>query len=94
MKFAILILFLLLVGMDCAHSPMNPRQQTNYEFYCERVRLNKEIQQKLQVKGYYKGKIDGVLGNQTISAIRKLQKDRGIKSTGRLDSLTRQALNN
>jgi peptidoglycan hydrolase-like protein with peptidoglycan-binding domain len=54
--------------------------------------LIREAQQELKDAGFYKGSIDGVLGQQTTEAIRDYQKSRGLPETGRLDEPTQELL--
>ncbi|MBN1575892.1 MAG: peptidoglycan-binding protein [Chitinispirillaceae bacterium] len=87
------ILLITLSILLCNRYEAAHRVQTNYDYYLALVQKNKEIQKKLRSKGYYKGKIDGVLGRRTVIAIKRLQKDRGIEETGILDKKTERALN-
>jgi hypothetical protein len=41
-----------------------------------------ELQRRLRKAGYDTGDIDGVLGRQTIAAVRDYQKDRGLAADG------------
>ena len=41
-----------------------------------------DIQRYLAYKGYYKGEIDGIKGNATGTAYKKLEKNLGLKQTG------------
>ncbi len=50
-----------------------------------------KIQKSLQTRGYYKGKIDGVIGAQTKAALIKFQKDNGLP-IGSLDLQTQKVL--
>ena len=52
----------------------------------------KTVQQALKDKGYYSGSVDGVIGSQTRTAVRKLQKDCDLPVTGRLDDETLEKL--
>jgi peptidoglycan hydrolase-like protein with peptidoglycan-binding domain len=52
-----------------------------------------EIQQILKDAELEPGPVDGVMGAQTRSAIRKFQKEKGLKQTGKIDSVTYLALN-
>lgn len=52
----------------------------------------KQLQQKLNQLGYSVGSIDGVFGNKTETAVKKFQKDRGLKVDGIVGSKTGQAL--
>ncbi len=49
-------------------------------------------QERLARKGYYRGKIDGVLGPATRRAIERYQSDRGLRVTGSLTAETLQSL--
>lgn len=44
------------------------------------------VQQELARAGYYQGAIDGVIGNQTRSAIRAYERRNGLRMDGRIDS--------
>jgi peptidoglycan hydrolase-like protein with peptidoglycan-binding domain len=48
----------------------------------------KKLQETLRDKGYYSGKVDGVLGSQTRAGIRQYQKSENLPVTGRLDGQT------
>lgn len=50
------------------------------------------LQLALQSLGYECKSIDGILGKNTRSQLRKFQKNRGLKNTGEFDSATREAL--
>jgi peptidoglycan hydrolase-like protein with peptidoglycan-binding domain len=52
-----------------------------------------EIQNALKEDGFDPGPIDGVMGAQTRAAIKGLQKAKGLKATGKIDSKTQLALN-
>jgi peptidoglycan hydrolase-like protein with peptidoglycan-binding domain len=52
----------------------------------------KKAQQELQSKGYYHGQIDGMMGPETRSAIRRYQKAEHLRVTGTLDSQTASKL--
>ncbi|HOB66696.1 peptidoglycan-binding domain-containing protein [Ottowia sp.] len=56
------------------------------------VRTMRDVQQRLQDLGYDPGAVDGVGGARTQSALAAFQKDRGLRPTGRMDSVTREAL--
>lgn len=47
-----------------------------------------QVQKDLRGKGYYTGKVDGISGPQTRSAIRRYQKAEGLAVTGRIDART------
>jgi len=50
------------------------------------------VQDSLARRGYYAGRVDGVVGPGTRSAIREFQRDNGLPVTGRIDSQLVQAL--
>jgi hypothetical protein len=52
----------------------------------------KKAQQELKDKGYYQGPIDGLIGPESLSAIRKYQRAEHLPVTGRLDSKTATGL--
>ena len=52
----------------------------------------KQLQQKLQDKGHYQGNIDGIVGPQTMAALRDFQTENDLAVTGMLNDETRQAL--
>ena len=56
------------------------------------VRTMRDVQQRLQDLGYDPGSVDGVAGARTQAALAAFQKDRGLRPTGRMDSVTREAL--
>ena len=51
-----------------------------------------QVQQALKAKGYDPGTTDGVMGTQTQEALRKFQKENGLKVTGTVDAQTAKAL--
>jgi His-Xaa-Ser repeat protein HxsA len=53
----------------------------------------REAQTKLHDDGYYKGKIDGVIGPETRSAVMAFQTKAGIPANGELDPATLTSLN-
>jgi peptidoglycan hydrolase-like protein with peptidoglycan-binding domain len=54
----------------------------------------KELQQTLKDYGYRPGKVDGVLGEQTRWAIKRLQEEHGLPVTGWLSAETMMAIQN
>lgn len=48
----------------------------------------KELQQKLQQEGLYRGRIDGIDGRETHAALRAYQHQNGLRVTGRPDQQT------
>lgn len=53
----------------------------------------KQVQQKLNARGYKCGHADGVIGKNTKTAIRNYQKDHGLKVTGIINKALLGALN-
>ncbi len=53
---------------------------------------NKQIQQRLKELGYYYGNIDGIIGSQSLSAIRNFQRDYGLTVDGIVGPNTLRAL--
>ena len=51
-----------------------------------------EMQKALKEKGYSVGRVDGVVGPQTTSAIREFQRKEGLSATGQPDQQTLKAL--
>lgn len=45
-----------------------------------------DVQSALRKRGYYRGPIDGDIGDGSRSAIRAYQRDHGLSATGRIDS--------
>ena len=60
--------------------------------YVASVSENKQVQQKLKDLGYYTGKIDGIMGSQSIKAVKQFQKDYGLKVDGIVGKNTLKAL--
>ena len=50
------------------------------------------LQQRLKDAGYYQGRIDGVYGPETVTAVEALQTDAGLPVTGLVDRATSAAL--
>ncbi len=52
----------------------------------------RKTQQQLRVRGYQAGSADGIMGPQTISALRRYQSANGLTVTGKVDSDTLDSL--
>jgi Putative peptidoglycan binding domain len=50
------------------------------------------VQSRLQTLGYYRGAIDGILGDETEAALARYQQDKGLSVTGTVTAATLQAL--
>ena len=53
---------------------------------------NKQIQQRLKELGYYSGSIDGIIGSQSLKAIKNFQRDYGLTVDGIVGPKTLSAL--
>lgn len=83
---ALLKSFLFGVGEPVrTHDKIPPLSQETHQ-------LVAEIQGILSAKGHYGGKIDGIFKNQTIEAVRRFERDRGLPVTGRISGLLVQEL--
>jgi hypothetical protein len=54
----------------------------------------KTLQQQLGQLNYYEGPVDGIMGPQTIAAIKDLQRQAGLPQTGTMNPATQTALAN
>ncbi len=54
----------------------------------------KQLQQELGQLNYYEGPVDGLMGPQTIAAIKDLQRQAGLPQTGTMNAATQKALQN
>ncbi|MGH3126102.1 MAG: peptidoglycan-binding domain-containing protein [Streptosporangiaceae bacterium] len=54
----------------------------------------KKLQQELGQLNYYEGPVDGVMGPQTVAAIKDLQRQAGLPQTGIMNAATEKALDN
>jgi Putative peptidoglycan binding domain len=57
-----------------------------------RFSTTRGVQAALAWRGYYSGRIDGVMGQETSEAIRSFQAHQGLPTTGRIDNATINAL--
>lgn len=53
-----------------------------------------KLQQELGQLNYYEGPVDGLMGPQTVAAIRDLQRQAGLPQTGTMNAATQKALDN
>jgi hypothetical protein len=53
-----------------------------------------KLQQELGQLNYYEGPVDGIMGPQTIQAIKYLQRDASLPQTGQMNAATQAALAN
>ena len=54
----------------------------------------KTLQQQLGQLNYYEGPVDGIMGPQTIAAVKDLQRQAGLPQTGTMNAATQKALDN
>jgi Putative peptidoglycan binding domain len=54
----------------------------------------KKLQQELGQLNYYEGSVDGIMGPQTIAAIKDLQRQANLPQTGTMNAATQTALDN
>lgn len=54
--------------------------------------LPQAVQKQLAKRGYYKGSVDGQFGPESRSALTRFQAKQGLKSTGKIDEPTLEAL--
>jgi peptidoglycan hydrolase-like protein with peptidoglycan-binding domain len=52
----------------------------------------KTLQQQLGQLNYYEGPVDGIIGPQTIAAVKDLQRQAGLPQTGTMNPATQAAL--
>lgn len=65
------------------------QQQTRYEnFTLLTDSTIRDLQRMLQTEGFYKGRVDGIPGPKTKSALRQFQRTNNIIASGRLDDET------
>ncbi len=89
-SLSIVVLFSFLYS---AISVWQMQEQTTSIVEVATVTQNKQIQQKLKDLGYYKGAIDGVLGAESVDAIKRFQRDNGLVVDGIVGSKTAAKLN-
>jgi len=53
-----------------------------------------QLQRELGQLNYYEGPVDGVMGSQTVAAIKDLQRQAGLPQTGQMNAATQAALAN
>lgn len=63
----------------------NPGQSTN-DGRGKETSMARSVQRQLSAAGYYRGAIDGVVGDGTRRAIRNFERDNGLPVDGRIDA--------
>jgi hypothetical protein len=74
-------------GYDVSYDPQN-----NNSGYSSQFNSTRAVQAALAWRGFYNGRIDGVMGPETRSAIEAFQKRQGLTVTGEIDSNLTKAL--
>ena len=74
-------------GYDVSYDPQN-----NSGGYSSQFNSTRAVQAALAWRGFYNGRIDGVMGPETRSAIEAFQKRQGLTVTGEIDSNLTKAL--
>lgn len=83
------------VAGEAAATPMTPenkRSQKPKSKTMAKGKMIREAQQALIERGYLAGPADGVMGDETKSALRAFQQANGLEQTGHLDMETKRAL--
>jgi hypothetical protein len=76
------------------NQPVNPAQPTNPVTPVKPSAAVMQLQRELGQLNYYEGPVDGVMGPQTIAAIKDLQRQAGLPQTGQMNAATQAALAN
>ena len=74
--------------------PTNPAQPTTPVTPVHPSAAVVKLQQELGQLNYYEGPNDGIMGPQTIAAIKDLQRQAGLPQTGQMNAATQAALAN
>ena len=85
MVFTILTIGVLGLSLTASAFAVTPSEEKSAVLDQQGI---KKVQETLHDKGYYKGKVDGILGPQTRAGIRKYQKSENLPVTGHLDGET------
>jgi Putative peptidoglycan binding domain len=76
------------------NQPVNPARPTNPVTPVKPSAAVMQLQRELGQLNYYEGPVDGVMGPQTIAAIKDLQRQAGLPQTGQMNAATQAALAN
>ena len=74
-----------------AHKENSPEKQRPSSSHIDKQTV-RQAQIRLRDLGYDPGPADGIMGRQTIAALKQFQRDRDLPVTGRLDKQTQQQL--
>ena len=72
--------------------PANPAKPTTPAHPVQPSAAVAKLQRELGQLNYYEGADDGIMGPQTIQAIKYLQRDAGLPQTGQMNAATQAAL--
>jgi Putative peptidoglycan binding domain len=75
-------------------APANPANPTTPAHPVQPSAAVKTLQQQLGQLNYYEGPDDGIMGPQTVQAIKYLQRDAHLPQTGQMNAATQAALAN
>lgn len=78
----IIIICITFVGTTLYLTPYNNAVKAVTYYYGSRGSIVTEIQRRLKAWGYYTGKVDGIYGYKTYTAVRKFQSKNGLKVDG------------
>ena len=90
--FALIFVFFAVVCTTSLGVMQTYLKPSSESVYVASASENKQVQQKLKELGYYNGKIDGIMGTQSIKAVKQFQKDYGLKVDGIVGKNTLKAL--
>jgi peptidoglycan hydrolase-like protein with peptidoglycan-binding domain len=85
MVFTFLTTGMLGLGLTSSAFAVSPSEEKSAGLHHQDI---KKVQETLRDKGYYSGKVDGILGPQTRAGIREYQKSEKLPVTGHLDAET------
>jgi peptidoglycan hydrolase-like protein with peptidoglycan-binding domain len=83
--FTFLVTGMLGLSLTSLASAVDPSEEKPAVLHHQDI---KKVQESLRDKGYYTGKVDGVLGPRTRKGIRQYQKSENLPVTGKLDAET------
>lgn len=94
-KILIALSFIFAIGLSVAHITGSQQITTSYAYVLKQGSSGtnvKTMQQKLKNWGYYSGKVDGIFGPQTRSAVLYFQRRNGLVADGIVGKKTLAAL--
>jgi peptidoglycan hydrolase-like protein with peptidoglycan-binding domain len=95
-KVVAIAFLVLILGRALVDPFIKEKKSSPEEYYLgfdsDKKTSIQELQQILKGEGFYKGQIDGFLGEETRSALKTLQKNNRLKSDGKVDPRTSELL--